>query len=58
MLRIRPGQASMTADGVALAGWWWRVLASVLDGLSGESGPEDLCLLRVELGVGQDALIA
>jgi uncharacterized RDD family membrane protein YckC len=29
----RPGQASMTADGVPLASWWWRVLASVLDGI-------------------------
>lgn len=27
----RPGQATMTADGVPLAGWWWRVLAAVLD---------------------------
>jgi len=23
----------MTADGVPLAGWWWRVLAALLDGL-------------------------
>jgi len=23
----------MTADGVPLAGWWWRVLAAILDGL-------------------------
>ena len=29
----RPGQAVMTADGVPLAGWWWRVLAVLLDGL-------------------------
>ena len=27
----RPGQAVATADGVPLAGWWWRVLAAVLD---------------------------
>jgi uncharacterized RDD family membrane protein YckC len=29
----RPGQAAYTADGVRLAGWWWRVLAAVVDGL-------------------------
>jgi uncharacterized RDD family membrane protein YckC len=29
----RPGQAAFTADGVRLAGWWWRVLAAVVDGL-------------------------
>ncbi len=29
----RPGQAAFTADGVRLAGWWWRVLASVVDGV-------------------------
>ena len=27
------GRASTTADGVPLAGWWWRVLAALLDGL-------------------------
>ena len=27
----RPGQAAYTADGVRLAGWWWRVLAAVVD---------------------------
>ena len=27
------GQASTTADGVPLSGWWWRVLAALLDGL-------------------------
>lgn len=27
----RPGQAAFTADGVRLAGWWWRVLAGVVD---------------------------
>ena len=27
------GQASTTADGVPLAGWWWRVLAAVLDSI-------------------------
>ena len=27
------GKASTTADGVPLAGWWWRVLAALLDGL-------------------------
>jgi uncharacterized RDD family membrane protein YckC len=26
-------QAPRTADGVPLAGWWWRVLSSVIDGL-------------------------
>ena len=35
-----------------------QVRASVLDGPSGRSAPEDLRLLHVELGVGQDALIA
>ncbi len=29
----RPGQAVFTADGVRLAGWWWRVLATVVDNL-------------------------
>jgi len=29
----RPGQAIMTADGVPLAGWWRRFLATLLDGL-------------------------
>jgi uncharacterized RDD family membrane protein YckC len=27
----RPGQPALTADGVPLAGWWWRVLATVVD---------------------------
>jgi uncharacterized RDD family membrane protein YckC len=27
------GQAATTADGVPLSGWWWRVLAALLDGL-------------------------
>ncbi len=27
------GPVALTADGVRLAGWWWRVLASVVDGL-------------------------
>jgi uncharacterized RDD family membrane protein YckC len=27
------GQAAVTADGVPLAGWWWRVLAALLDGM-------------------------
>ncbi len=27
----RPRQAWATADGVALAGWWWRALAVVID---------------------------
>jgi uncharacterized RDD family membrane protein YckC len=31
----RAGQAALTADGVPLAGWWWRVLASLLDGVFG-----------------------
>ena len=26
-------RAATTADGVRLAGWWWRVLAAVLDGM-------------------------
>jgi uncharacterized RDD family membrane protein YckC len=26
-------QAAYTEDGVALSGWWWRVLAALLDGL-------------------------
>lgn len=26
-------QAAYTADGVPLSGWWWRVLATVLDGI-------------------------
>lgn len=26
-------QAAATADGVPLAGWWWRVLATLVDGL-------------------------
>jgi hypothetical protein len=34
------------------------VRVAVLDGPSGRSAPEDLCLLRVELGVAQDALVA
>ena len=29
----RPGQAAFTADGVPLAGWWGRVLATVVDNL-------------------------
>ena len=29
----QPGQAVATADGVRLAGWWWRVLAAVVDGV-------------------------
>jgi uncharacterized RDD family membrane protein YckC len=29
--RYLSSQAAMTADGVRLAGWWWRVLAVVLD---------------------------
>jgi uncharacterized RDD family membrane protein YckC len=29
----QPRQAAFTADGVRLAGWWWRVLASLVDGL-------------------------
>ena len=29
----RPGQAALTADGVPLAGWWWRALAALVDGL-------------------------
>jgi uncharacterized RDD family membrane protein YckC len=29
----RPGQAAFTADGVPLAGWWWRVLATLVDSL-------------------------
>ncbi len=29
----RSGQASFTADGVRLAGWWWRALAALVDGL-------------------------
>lgn len=29
-MAIQPG-VPMTADGVPLAGWWWRVLASLLD---------------------------
>nr|WP_294693437.1 RDD family protein [uncultured Friedmanniella sp.] len=29
----RPGQAAFTADGVPLAGWWRRVLATVVDNL-------------------------
>ncbi|MFL6065513.1 MAG: RDD family protein [Friedmanniella sp.] len=29
----RPGQATMTADGVPLAGWWWRALAAIVDGV-------------------------
>jgi uncharacterized RDD family membrane protein YckC len=39
--RVRPsnrtgavaGQATTTDDGVPLAGWWWRVLARVIDGV-------------------------
>ena len=27
----RPGQALTTTDGVRLAGWWWRVLAGMVD---------------------------
>jgi uncharacterized RDD family membrane protein YckC len=30
---VRRSQAPRTADGVPLAGWWWRVLSSVIDGL-------------------------
>ena len=26
-------QAAYTADGVPLSGWWWRVLATILDGI-------------------------
>jgi uncharacterized RDD family membrane protein YckC len=29
----QPRQAACTADGVRLAGWWWRVLASLVDGV-------------------------
>ena len=29
----RPGQQVVTADGVRLAGWGWRLLAALLDGL-------------------------
>lgn len=29
----RPGQAWATADGVPLAGWWWRVLAGAVDNI-------------------------
>ena len=29
----QPRQAAFTADGVRLAGWWWRVLASLVDGV-------------------------
>src|SRR5215218_9164881 len=25
----RPGQATLTADGVPLAGWWWRALSAI-----------------------------
>jgi len=28
-----PGAVPTTADGVPLAGWWWRVLAAILDSL-------------------------
>ena len=31
--RCRPGRSATTADGVRLAGWWWRVLAAVIDSL-------------------------
>lgn len=30
---LRRPAAPQTADGVPLAGWWWRVLATVIDGL-------------------------
>ena len=29
--RARPMQATTTADGVALASWWWRALAVLID---------------------------
>ena len=30
---LRRPAAPRTADGVPLAGWWWRVLATVIDGI-------------------------
>jgi uncharacterized RDD family membrane protein YckC len=29
----RPANTALTADGVPLAGWWWRVLAVILDAM-------------------------